>query len=53
MPKRIHLKYKGMYMRSIIAILDNNNIVNKKKVEENWYFLNKPADVIKKKIRIK
>jgi len=42
MPKRIHLKYKSMYMRSIIAILDNINNVNKKEFREKIVF-SKPA----------
>lgn len=28
MPKRIHLKFNGMYLRSIIAIFDHNYNVN-------------------------
>jgi len=30
MPKRIHLKYKGMNIRSIITILDHNDNTDKK-----------------------
>jgi len=50
MPKRNLLKYKGMYMIIIIAILDHNNNVNKKEVGEKIVF-SKPASryVIKRK----
>lgn len=39
-PKRIHLKYNGMYLRSILAILDHNyntgkNIIGNKMVFSN------------------
>jgi len=54
MSKRIPLKYKGMYMRSIIAILDHNNKVNKKEVGEKIVFSKQASRyVIKKKIRNK
>lgn len=33
MPKRIHFKYSGMHMRSIIAILDHNSNVSKTMIE--------------------
>lgn len=31
-PKRIHLSYNGIYLRSIIEILDHNSNVNKEKI---------------------
>lgn len=42
MPKRIHLKYKCMYLRSIIAILDHNQNINKKELGEKIVY-SKPA----------
>lgn len=34
MPKRIHLKYNGMYIRSILAIIDHNSNLNKNPIGE-------------------
>lgn len=38
MPKRIHLKYEGMYIRSIIAILDHNDNTDKKIVGDKMVY---------------
>lgn len=38
MPKRIHLKYKGMLMRSMIAILDHNHNLDKKELGEKMVY---------------
>lgn len=38
MPKRIHLKYEGMYIRSIIAILDHNSNTDKKIVGDKMVY---------------
>lgn len=42
MPKRIHLKYKGVHMRSMIAILDHNLNINKKELGDKMVY-SKPA----------
>ncbi|XP_050064701.1 uncharacterized protein LOC114122846 [Aphis gossypii] len=38
MPKRIHLKYSGMHMRSILAILDHNSNVNKTMIGDKMVY---------------
>lgn len=38
MPKRIHLKYSGMHMRSIIAILDHNSNVGKTMIGDKMVY---------------
>jgi len=38
MPRRIHLKFNGTYLRSIIAILDHNYNVNKTLVGDKLVF---------------
>ncbi|XP_025413422.1 uncharacterized protein LOC112685695 [Sipha flava] len=38
MPKRIHLKYRGMYIRSILAILDHNYNTNKQLVGDKMVY---------------
>ncbi|VVC34713.1 Hypothetical protein CINCED_3A014613 [Cinara cedri] len=38
MPKSIHLKCEGMYIRSIIAILDHNNNTDKKIIEDKMVY---------------
>jgi len=42
MPKRIHLKYKGMNMRNMITILDHNHNINKKELGKKMVY-SKPA----------
>jgi hypothetical protein len=37
-PKRIHFSYNGLYLRSVIAIMDHNWNVNKEKVGEKYMF---------------
>lgn len=37
-PKRIHLKYRGMYIRSIMAILDHNYNTNKQVVGDKMVY---------------
>jgi len=44
MPNRIHLKYKGMHIRSIIAILDHNWNINKNELGEKMVY-SKPAGI--------
>lgn len=43
MPKRIHLKYKGMHMRSMIDILNYNNNINKTELSDKMVY-SKPAE---------
>ncbi|KAL4152882.1 hypothetical protein QTP88_000715 [Uroleucon formosanum] len=38
MPKRIHLKYSGMHMRPILAILDHNSNVNKTMIGDKMVY---------------
>jgi len=38
MPKRIHLQFNGMFVRSILAILDHNNNTEKTLVGEKIVF---------------
>jgi len=40
MPKRIHLKYKGMHMRCMIAIIDHNHNINKKELGDKMVYSN-------------
>ena len=42
MPKRIHLKYKGMLLRSMIAILDHNYNLHKNELGKKMIY-SKPA----------
>lgn len=37
-PKRVHFYFKAMYIKSIIAIIDNNSNLNKKKIGLNYLF---------------
>lgn len=48
MAKRIHLKWNGMHLISIISILDHNNNVFKNKFPKKLYFLNQRVDMKKK-----
>lgn len=37
-PKRVHFSFKAMYIKSIIAIIDHNSNLNKKKIGLNYLF---------------